>query len=97
MGPTNILAYISVHGMLFKILENDNTEETVKDAVAKALIRTLAPRKMPKSIFRLAAFQCQGPSIYNKIVKYLKKVSISKKKTLFCFQDLTFAKGLTTC
>ena len=61
--------------MLFKILENDNTEESVKDAVAKALIRTLAPRKMPKGIFRLAAFQCGGPSICNKIVKYLKKVS----------------------
>ena len=90
MGPTNILAYISVHGMLFQILENDNTEETVKDAVAKALIRTLAPRKMPKSIFRLAAFQCQGPSIYNKIVKYLKKVSISKKKNTFLFSRFNF-------
>ena len=66
--------------MLFKILENDNTEESVKDAVALALIRTMAPRKMPKEIFRIAAFQIQGVSIHKKIVKYLKKVSKTKTK-----------------
>ena len=96
---TKFLMIILVHGMLFKILENDNTEESVKEAVAKALIRTLAPRKMPKGIFRLAAFQCGGPSICNKIVKYLKKVSkysvtgSLRDKT----QRLTHFKGLITC
>ena len=67
--------------MLFKILENENTEERVKDAVALALIRTMAPRKMPKEIFRIAAFQIQGPSIHKKIVKYLKKVRQPLSKT----------------
>ena len=81
--------------MLFKILENDNTEESVKDAVAKALIRTLAPRKMPKGIFRLAAFQCGGPSICNKIVKYLKKVS--KYSVTGRSGSTTHFKGLITC
>lgn len=75
--------------MLFKILENENTEEPVKDAVAKALIRTLAPRKMPKGIFRLAAFQCGGDSVYKKMVKYLKKVSQNSTTNFSIKKDAT--------